>query len=65
MPMQVKENHICEKDYIWNSATCGCKISKYFASFIDDSVIRSDEIKETKSEETKTIPKNFNEKSSL
>ena len=50
--------HICEKDYILNTATCSCKSGKYSASIIDDSVVMCDEIKE----ETKTVPTNFNEK---
>ena len=53
-----KEDHICEKDYIWNPATCSCENGKYLASIIDDSVITCDEI----IEETKNIPTNFNEK---
>ena len=39
-----KKHHICEKDYIWNPATCSCKNGKYLASIIDDSVITSHEI---------------------
>ena len=38
--------------------TCNCEISKYLSSIIDDSVITSDKI----IEETKTVPKNVNEK---
>ena len=57
-----KKHHICEKDYIWNPATRSCKNGKYLASIIDDdSVITCDEI----IEQTKTIPTNFNEKSTL
>ena len=52
------QHHICEKDYIWNPATCSCKIGKYLLSIIEDSVIICDEI----IEESKTIPTNFNEK---
>ena len=33
------QHHICEKDYIWNSATCICNNGKYLASIIVDSVI--------------------------
>ena len=56
------KKHICEKDHIWNPATCICENAKYLASFIDDdSVIMCDEI----TEETKTIPTNFNKKSNL
>ena len=54
-----KEHHTCEKDYIWNPATCSSEIGKYLSSIIDDdSVITCDEI----IEETKAIPANFNEK---
>ena len=53
------KKHICEKEYIWNTATCSCKNGKYLASIINDSVIICDEITNA---ETKTIPKNFNEK---
>ena len=38
--------HVCEKDYIWNPATCSSENWKY------DEII----------EETKTVPTNFNEK---
>ena len=58
--MRVQKHHICEKDYIWNPATCSCKNIKYLASIIDNSVIMCDEI----IEETKTVPTNFNEKKS-
>ena len=46
------------KDYVWNPTTFSCENGKYFANFIDYSVITCDEIKE----ETKTVPTNFNEK---
>ena len=45
------KKHICEKDYIWNPATCSCENGKYLASIIDDSVITCDEI----IEETKNV----------
>ena len=54
------KNDICEKDYIWNPATCSCKNGKNLASIIDDSVITCDEIVDA--EETKTDITNFNEK---
>ena len=38
------KKHICEKDCIWNPATCSCKNGKYLASIIDDLVIKCDEI---------------------
>ena len=34
-----KEQHVCEKDYILNSAACTCKNGKYLGSIIDDSMI--------------------------
>ena len=30
-----KKNHTCQKDYIWNPATCNCEIGKYLASIVD------------------------------
>ena len=36
--------HICEKDYIWNVATCSCENGKDLSSIIDNSVITYDEI---------------------
>ena len=50
-----------EKDYIWNPVKCSCENGKYLVNLEDDSVITCDGIKE----ETKTVPINFNEKSSL
>ena len=29
------KHHICEKDYIWNPATCSCENRKYLSSIID------------------------------
>ena len=57
--------HACEKDYIWNPATCSCQNGKYLAIIMDDSAIICDKIidagTEAKSndEETKTFPTNF------
>ena len=59
---ECKKRHVCEKDHIWNPATCSCEIGKYLASIMVDSVITCDEIIESYNEETKTIPTNFNEK---
>ena len=42
-----KEHHVCEKDYIWNPATCSCENGKYLKSIIDDSVIMCNEVIET------------------
>ena len=49
--------NVCEKDYVWNPATCSCKNGKYLASVMDVSVIMCDEVIESYNEET-----NFNEK---
>ena len=55
---ECQKYHICEKDYVWNPATCSCKNGKCLASFIGNSVITCDHI----IKETKTVPINFNEK---
>ena len=39
-----KNHNLCEKDYIWNPATCSCKNGKYLANIMDDSVITCGEI---------------------
>ena len=52
-----KKHHICEKDYIWNLATCSCENGKYLANIMNDSVITCDEIIEKK-----TVSTIFNEK---
>ena len=48
-----KKIHVCEKDYVWNAATCSCENGKCLAS-TNDKII-CDEIIDVK--ET-----NFNEK---
>ena len=60
-PCECKK-HICEKNYIWNPATCTCKNGKYLASIIENSAITCDEIIEG---ETKTVTTNFNEKNAI
>ena len=66
---ECKKHHICEKDYIWNPATCSCNNGKYLTNIVDDSVITCDKVidVEAKSydEETKIILTNFIEKSIL
>ena len=47
-----------EKDYTWNTATS----SGNCGSTMDDSSIKCDEVIESYSEETKTIPTDFNGK---
>ena len=60
--VKIRKNIVCEKDYIWNPATCTCENSKYLASIIDNSVITCDEIIEaiktdsTKSTSIKIVP---------
>ena len=43
----LKKHHVCEKDYIFNPATCNCENDKYLERIIDDSVITCDEIIDT------------------
>ena len=47
---------------IYESKTYSCENGKYVASIMDDSAITCDEIIASYDEETKTIPKYFNEK---
>ena len=57
-PYEYKERHVCEKDYVWNPATCYCENGKYLANIMDDSAITCDEDTEAMLyDET-----NFNEK---
>ena len=59
---ECKKIHVCEKNYVWNPATCNCESEKYLPSIMDDSKIICDEVTESFDEETKTIPTNFDEK---
>ena len=34
-----KKHYACEKDYIWNPATCSCENVEYLVSTIEGSVI--------------------------
>ena len=45
--VSVKQRHVCEKDYVWNPATCNCENAKYLTSIMDDSAIMCDEIIES------------------
>ena len=54
---ECKKHHACEKDHVWNPATCNSENGKYLANFMDDSTITCDEVIESYNEET-----NFNEK---
>ena len=59
---ECKKHHICEKDYVWNPATCNCENGKYLASIKDDSVITCTEVIKSYDEEIKASPTNFDEK---
>ena len=54
---ECKKRHVCEKDYVWNPATCNCENGRYLAIITNHSAITCDEIIESYNEET-----NFNEK---
>ena len=41
---EFKKRHVCEKDYVWNPATCNWENGKYLASIMDDSATTCDEI---------------------
>ena len=41
---ECKKRHICEKECIWNPATCSSRKRKYLASIVDNSVITCDGI---------------------
>ena len=41
---ECKKIRVCEKDYIWNPATCICENGKYLTSIMDDSAITCDEV---------------------
>ena len=36
---ECKKHHLCEKDYVWNPATCSCENGEYLVSIIVDSAI--------------------------
>ena len=35
---ECKKRHLCEKDYVWNPATCSCENGKYLASIMDHRI---------------------------
>ena len=43
---ECKKRQVCEKDYVWNPATCNCENGKYLESIMDDSAIICDDIVE-------------------
>ena len=56
---ECKKIQVCEKDNVWDPATCNCENWKYLAIIMDDSVITCDKLLELYDEEIKTIPTNF------
>ena len=54
---ECKKCHVCEKDYVWNPATCNCEDGKYLASTTEDSMLICDEIIKSYEEETILITK--------
>ena len=67
------KHDVCEKDYVWNPATCSCENGKYLTSIMDDSAIICDEVIESYDEDADAEAKlndeaksydeiNFNEK---
>ena len=54
----LKQHHVCEKDYIWNPATCSCENGNYLANIVNDSVTTCDETIDAAT----TVPTNVNEK---
>ena len=58
--------YVWEKDYIWNSNTCGCEINNSLKSIIGDSLVTCGEIikvvAKSYNDTTKNTPTNFNEK---
>ena len=67
-----KKCHVCEKNNVWNPATCNCENGKYLTSVMDDSSIIFNEVidadadaedKAKSNDEAKLYNKtNFNEK---
>ena len=49
---ECKKRHVCEKDYVWNLATCSCENGKYLASIMGESAIVCDKIIESYQEDT-------------
>ena len=61
----LKEHHVCEKDYIWDPSMCICKNGKYLGCIIGYSVIRCDQIinpTDIATTVTSTVSANFHHK---
>ena len=59
---ECKKRHLCEKDYVWNPATCNCENGKYLASTINDSAIICDDVIDA---DAKLSPKDNNDEKNL
>ena len=59
---ECKERLVCEKDYVWNPATCNYENKKYLASIMDDSAIICDEVIDADADAELKDETNFNEK---
>ena len=57
---ECKKHHVCEKDYVWNPATCKYENGKYLASFMGDSAIMCNEIIEPYDDKTNSNEKQAN-----
>ena len=53
---ECSKHHLCEKDYVWNPATCNCNNVKYLA------IIRNESVMITCNEVLDVEETNFNEK---
>ena len=58
---ECKKRHVCEKDYVWNPATCKFENGKYLASIMNDSVIICDEVIDADPEAKSNNETDFNE----
>ena len=54
---EFKKSYVCEKDYVWYSATCNCENGKYLASIVYRFGRKAKD-----DDKTKTILTSFNEK---
>ena len=53
-----KEHNACEKDYVWNPATCSCENGERLSRAIDDSVITCDDIINAADSSSTNVPEN-------
>ena len=45
---ECKKRHVCERDYVWNPATCNYENGKYLAGIVVDSAIICDKVIDAK-----------------